>query len=188
MLEMRMAQDLPGTGAKLNPYTERDKKGRGRKREIFCSAIWLNERGWKETILLDQLLFKSTSSRLYVNSCFEFDGVLLGFLYSPVGTCPLRSGLVFRAGKGERLMHRKNFSPTRFIISDRNGNVSIIFAIFLIPVVGAMGLAVDYGRAMHVQTDLQEIADTAAIAGARLPATSNQNRYEAANRFLNASH
>ncbi len=48
-----------------------------------------------------------------------------------------------------------------------------------------MGLAVDFARRASRKTELQSVVDAAAIAGARLPATANENRYQAALAYLN---
>ncbi len=72
------------------------------------------------------------------------------------------------------------------LICDLRGNASILFGLLLLPIVGLIGLSIDYARAMHAHSELQEAADAAAIAGARLPATANYNRYEAATKLLAA--
>jgi Flp pilus assembly protein TadG len=64
----------------------------------------------------------------------------------------------------------------------QKGNVAIIFGMVAIPVVLSVGIAVDYARALSARTKLQGAVDAAAMAGARLPATSNQNRMHAANQ------
>ncbi len=48
--------------------------------------------------------------------------------------------------------------------SDQNGNVAIIFALALIPVCFAVGLAVDYTRASDAQSTAQAATDAAALA------------------------
>ncbi len=50
---------------------------------------------------------------------------------------------------------------------NRSGNVALIFGIAVIPLVLAVGVAVDYSRAAGVHDHLQDIADAAALAGAR---------------------
>jgi len=54
----------------------------------------------------------------------------------------------------------------RFAHEDR-GNVAVIFALALVPLVGFMGLAVDYGSWTHRETTLRKAADAASIAGVR---------------------
>ena len=62
------------------------------------------------------------------------------------------------------------------LICDFRGNASILFGLLLLPIVGLIGLSIDYARAMHARSELQEAADAAAIAGARLPAGSPSRR------------
>ena len=50
----------------------------------------------------------------------------------------------------------------------------------MIPMVAFVGSAIDYARALSAKTRLQAITDIAAQAGARIPATANANRFEAA--------
>jgi hypothetical protein len=52
------------------------------------------------------------------------------------------------------------------LLSDRRGNVGMIFGLAAIPLIGAAGLAVDYSRASQVRAELQEAVDAAALAGA----------------------
>jgi Flp pilus assembly protein TadG len=63
--------------------------------------------------------------------------------------------------------------------ASEGGNVAMIFGMMLIPVLAVTGGAVDYGRAVAAKSKLQGIVDAAANAGARLPATANQNREKA---------
>jgi Flp pilus assembly protein TadG len=70
---------------------------------------------------------------------------------------------------------------------DRRGATAMLFAFIAVPSVAFVGSAVDYGRALSVKTRLQAVTDIAAAAGARLPATSNANRIEAANKSFTAN-
>jgi Flp pilus assembly protein TadG len=45
-----------------------------------------------------------------------------------------------------------------------SGNIAILFGVMLIPVLGAAGVAIDYGRALSVQTVLQSSVDAAVLA------------------------
>ena len=47
----------------------------------------------------------------------------------------------------------------------REGNISIIFGLSLIPILGLTGLGVDYGMAITTKTKLNAAADAAALAG-----------------------
>jgi Flp pilus assembly protein TadG len=54
----------------------------------------------------------------------------------------------------------------RFIASDR-GNVAVIFAVALVPLIGGAGAVVDYARLTGTRATLQSAADAAALAGAK---------------------
>lgn len=71
--------------------------------------------------------------------------------------------------------------------SDRRGTIAILFALILVPAVSFVGSAVDYARALSAKTRLQSVTDIAAQAGARLPATANANRSDAALKSFNAN-
>jgi Flp pilus assembly protein TadG len=71
--------------------------------------------------------------------------------------------------------------------NDRRGAIAILFALILVPAVAFVGAAVDYALAFSAQTRLQAVTDIAAQAGARLPATANANRKEAALKSFNAN-
>ena len=49
---------------------------------------------------------------------------------------------------------------------DRRGNVAVIFGIAAIPLIGAIGIAIDYGFMLSVKARLDLAADAASIAGA----------------------
>src|SRR6187399_2914757 len=51
--------------------------------------------------------------------------------------------------------------------ADRRGNVAAIFALAIIPVVGLVGMAVDYSRGNSVRAALQAALDATALAMAR---------------------
>lgn len=55
---------------------------------------------------------------------------------------------------------------------NRNGNVAILFALLIVPVVSSIGSAVDYGGALKNRTQLQTALDAAALAGGRTYQTS----------------
>lgn len=50
---------------------------------------------------------------------------------------------------------------------DKSGNILMMFAILLPLLVGALGASLDYARSHLMEQSLQEVADTAALAGAR---------------------
>ena len=75
----------------------------------------------------------------------------------------------------------------RRLRSDESGHIAIIFGLLAFPLFGITGLSVDYAMALRARTALQNMTDAAAVAGARLPATANANRYNAAQAMLNGT-
>lgn len=72
-----------------------------------------------------------------------------------------------------------------FAFRDENkGNVGMLFGLLILPMVATVGMAIDYGQAISAHQKLQTLVDKAAIAGARLPATTSANRIEAATEFF----
>jgi hypothetical protein len=59
----------------------------------------------------------------------------------------------------------------RSFIQDRRGAVAPIFALSIIPVIGLVGMAVDYSRANSIKAALQASLDATALAMARLAPT-----------------
>ena len=57
--------------------------------------------------------------------------------------------------------NEKNF------LADRNGNIAILFALFLVPVIMLMGLAIDGLRALNAAETTADALDAAALAAAR---------------------
>ena|SRR5579871_1377222 len=47
---------------------------------------------------------------------------------------------------------------------DRRGNVAVIFGIAAVPLIAAVGIAIDYSEAMRIKAKLQSAADAAAVA------------------------
>jgi len=58
-------------------------------------------------------------------------------------------------------------SSASSIRRDERGNVAIIFGLMAIPMLGMVGAAVDFSRAVHLQYKLQQVADGAALTGIR---------------------
>jgi Flp pilus assembly protein TadG len=55
-------------------------------------------------------------------------------------------------------------SLLKFFRRDRRGNVAVIFAIACIPLISAVGCAIDYSEATRMKAKLQSAADAAAVA------------------------
>jgi len=62
-----------------------------------------------------------------------------------------------------RILNRVSASITRFQ-RDKRANIAVTFAIASVPVIGAVGVAVDYSLATRMKAKLQSASDTAAIA------------------------
>lgn len=56
------------------------------------------------------------------------------------------------------------FAQLRRLARDRRGNVLMIFGLSLVPLTFATGMAIDYGSAMRLQTELNAAADAATLA------------------------
>ncbi len=72
-------------------------------------------------------------------------------------------------------------------LSEVTGNVTIIFALGGIPMIAAIGAAVDYGRASASNAVIQAAADAAAIAAAADPKISDAKMTEIVNSYLVAN-
>jgi len=67
------------------------------------------------------------------------------------------------------------FSAVRRFISDTKGNIAILFGLAIIPVVGAMGAALDYSQANAARAELQAAIDnTALMLSKMMPLTQTQ--------------
>ncbi len=62
-------------------------------------------------------------------------------------------------------MTSKAPSGINVFVHEKRGNVAVLFALMMIPVVGAIGAAVDYARMLRLKTQLQTVADAATMAG-----------------------
>jgi Flp pilus assembly protein TadG len=67
-----------------------------------------------------------------------------------------------------------------------DGSVAVLFALFLVVVVGAAGLALDFARATNTRSDMQEALDAAVLVGARANSNSDA-QVEAATRIFNVN-
>ena len=56
---------------------------------------------------------------------------------------------------------------TRRFLADRSGNFAMLMALMTIPVIGGLGLAIDYSNASRLKSDFQQALDSAAVAIAR---------------------
>ncbi len=74
------------------------------------------------------------------------------------------------------------------LLKHRSGNVAIIFALALLPVMGAVGAAVDFARISNVDRRLQNAVDTSAIAGLLTRSAASQDRHAAAEASLASNY
>lgn len=61
-----------------------------------------------------------------------------------------------------------DFAANRRFATDERGTVAVVFALVALPLLSVLSLAIDYGRATHVQATLQNATDSAAGAAIRL--------------------
>lgn len=73
---------------------------------------------------------------------------------------------------------------TRNAAFDRNGSVGMTYALMFVPMLSMIGAGLDMSMAITSKQKLQSAVDASAIAGARLPATSNDNRLTAAEKMF----
>ena len=73
-------------------------------------------------------------------------------------------------------------------IAARDGNIAVIFALALIPLVGAIGAGVDYSRASSAKAQLQAAVDSSALFAAKGSYTSDSERANAAVNAFNANY
>ena len=75
----------------------------------------------------------------------------------------------------------------RFFVTEKSGNMAVVFTLALIPVMGLVGAAVDYSRANVVRAQMQASLDSTALMLGKDPAlsgyTSAQSQQKAANYF-----
>jgi Flp pilus assembly protein TadG len=69
---------------------------------------------------------------------------------------------------------------------DRSGSTAIMFALSLIPLLAAVGLAVDFGRVYSVRAQTQSALDAAALAAGRVAQLTKTNTTQAASDAASA--
>lgn len=62
-------------------------------------------------------------------------------------------------------MNPVDMRAAKRMMKDEKGATGVLFGLMIVPVVTLMGAALDYSRALHMQEQLQRIADQATIAG-----------------------
>lgn len=71
--------------------------------------------------------------------------------------------------------------------SDRKGNIAVLFAFAIVPVIGAVGAAFDYSIASAYRADLQKALDATGLALSKILPTDDQTMNTVANQYFTAS-
>ena len=82
------------------------------------------------------------------------------------------------------LLHAALKPATKYFCRSSGGNVAVIFALTLVPMVGMMGLGIDVARTLSARTSLQAAADSAALAAA----TETEASIQAGQSLTNAQY
>ena len=69
---------------------------------------------------------------------------------------------------------------------EKSGNVAMIFALLVIPLTGAIGLAIDMGRIYHVAMHTQGALDAAALAAGRVAQVEKKDTLNKASKSASA--
>lgn len=72
--------------------------------------------------------------------------------------------------------------------SEATGNVAMLYAICLVPTIGAAGAAIDLGQAVVVRQRLGEALDSAALAVGTMPSLSDSQRLAKVQQFFDANY
>ncbi len=64
------------------------------------------------------------------------------------------------------------------LLKNKHANVAPIFAIAIIPVIGLVGAAIDYGRANSIRVSMQAALDATALAMAKVAPTLTQSQLQ----------
>ncbi len=71
----------------------------------------------------------------------------------------------------------------RFARGER-GNVAIIFALAVVPVIGAVGAAVDYSRISEIRSKIANAADAGVLAVGSMPPMPDKDAYDTVNSWI----
>ena len=74
-----------------------------------------------------------------------------------------------------REMEMRRFSIRRFLY-DRAGNIAMSFALVSVPLIGGVGAAIDYGRALNLHREIQSSLDAALVAAMAEIEAKNKNK------------
>jgi Flp pilus assembly protein TadG len=70
---------------------------------------------------------------------------------------------------------------------DQRGNIAVLFALAIVPVIGGIGAAVDYSMASAYRTDMQKSLDAAGISLAKIMPASQATLDERGQQFFDAN-
>ena len=79
------------------------------------------------------------------------------------------------------MLHLNNFS------SSRDGNVAILFGLLALPIFAGIGAAIDTGAVYSAHKQLQNLVDSAAIAGASRLGVKDDQQIETAEAFIKSN-
>ncbi|MBN9015560.1 MAG: pilus assembly protein, partial [Rhizobiales bacterium] len=90
---------------------------------------------------------------------------------------------------GKSLLNSVKLTATNLVRADR-GNVAAMFAIALVPLIGIIGTAVDYSRAVAARSAMQAALDTVALMVSKDaqadPTMTSAQATTAAQKYFNA--
>ena len=75
----------------------------------------------------------------------------------------------------------------RHFWSDRHGNIAVLFALAIVPIIGGIGAAVDYSMASAYRTDMQKSLDAAGISLAKIMPVSQAILNEKGQQYFEAN-
>ena len=81
-------------------------------------------------------------------------------------------------------MFRELFAAGRRVGVDECGNVAIVFALTLTPIIAALGSSIDYGKALQTRTHLQHALDAAVVGAAKSTNKTSTERLDIAHRLF----
>ncbi|MDJ0512245.1 MAG: pilus assembly protein [Methyloceanibacter sp.] len=85
-------------------------------------------------------------------------------------------------------MLKSSAERARRFLREKGGNAALLFGLALVPVVGIVGLGVDYGRAMTVRSTMSDAADSAALAIGSWVGLTDKELETKAKQFFNANY
>jgi Flp pilus assembly protein TadG len=75
----------------------------------------------------------------------------------------------------------------RHFWSDRKGNIAVLFALAIVPVVGGIGAAIDYSLANSYRADMQKALDSTALALSKIAPADDATLHRVGMEYFVAS-